>query len=84
MYETTQNDKNQMNNYAKTCQRKLAYKPECHHSTQKKFLETLNKVENGEDLYMEHLIARHDSDHKLKEYPNVDKRIKTFIGKYDA
>ena len=84
MYETTLNDEDRTNNYAEACHRKLAYELGCHHPTLWKFLETLNKVQKGRDLYMEHLIAGHDPAHKLKKYQDMDKRIKKIIYEYEA
>ena len=74
MYEATLNDEDRMNNYAEACHRKLAYELGCHHPTLWKFIETLNKVQKGRNLYLEHLIAGHDPAHKLKKYQDMDKK----------
>ena len=84
MYETTLNDKDQTNKYAEACHKELAYELRCHHLTLWKFLETLNKVKKGGDLYMEHHISGDDSAHKLKIYQDIDKRIKKILDGYDA
>ena len=75
VYETTFIDEDRTNNHAEACHRKLAYELGSHHPTLWKFIEILNKVQKGRDLYMEQLIAGHEPATKLKKYQHMDKRI---------
>ena len=82
IYETTLNDEDRTNNNAEACHRKLAYELGSHHPTQWKFIEILNKVQKGRDLYMEQLIAGNEPATKLKKYQHMNKIIKKIVSEY--